>query len=261
MEVVVAASTSRSPALGVSPRAPPLPLRKPPPERGFSRNFSPGETSMRDGDVPRPDGTDALKKAKGRGAEDLMEAHCQGDRTAFELLYKQVAPKVTGVLYAMSRDRRLTDDLVQVTFMKIHAARDTYQPGMPVLPWAKAIARNVYIDWYRAKKNSLLRLTPEGTLPEPRPSVDTGDALDRLSDEDMQRIHDTIDAMPAIHREALLMLKTEGKSLKEISAILGISVGAVKLRCFRAYEALRRAMGVKPETDPTKPTKPRNPPP
>lgn len=200
---------------------------------------------MRDGDVPGSTSGAPPSPSGGRSAEELMEAHCQGDRSAFELLYKQVAPKITGVLYAMSRDRRLTDDLVQVTFLKIHAARDTYQKGMPVLPWAKAIARNVFIDWYRARKNSVLRLTPEGTLPEPRQEAEGGDAMDKLSDEDRQRIQETIDAMPAIHREALVMHKVDGKSLKEIAAILGVSVGAVKLRCFRAYEALRRAMGVK----------------
>jgi RNA polymerase sigma-70 factor (ECF subfamily) len=178
-----------------------------------------------------------------------MEAYCQGDRHAFDALFQRLAPKVNVLLLRLSRNRELAEELTQVTFLKMHRARDTYVPGSKVFSWVMAIARNVYIDAYR--KNRVSRryevLTDEGALPEPArdSQSDATSPLDALSDDDQKLIQDTIDALPATQREALLLLKVEGLSLKQVSEITGASVAAVKVRAFRAYEALRGALGVR----------------
>src|SRR5687767_1979895 len=102
--------------------------------------------------------------------EALMEAYCQkSDRHAFDELFRRLAPKVNVLLLRLSRNRDLAEELTQVTFLKVHRARETYVPGSKVFSWVMAIARNVYIDAYR--KNRVLRrhelLTDEGLLPEP----------------------------------------------------------------------------------------------
>ncbi len=91
-----------------------------------------------------------------------------------------------------------------------------------------------------------LFLTDEGVLPEPSRNSQPLDvnAFDSLSEDEQKLIHDTIDALPKSQREALMLLKVEGLSLKQVSEITGASVAAVKVRAFRAYEALRSALGV-----------------
>ncbi len=200
-----------------------------------------------------------------RSLEDLMDAYCtRGDRRAFDELFARLAPKVNILLLRLSRNRELAEELTQVTFLKVHRARDTYVPGSKVFSWVMAIARNVYIDAYR--KNRVLRrhemLTEEGIVPEPgrdSRTVDTG-AFEALSDEDQQRIQSTIDALPATQREALMLLKVEGLSLKQVAEITGASVTAVKVRAFRAYEALRAAMGVPKVPQPKTPKHTTRPP-
>lgn len=189
--------------------------------------------------------------------EALMEAYQRGERAAFESLFARLAPKVHVLLLRLSRSRDLADELTQVTFLKLHRARETYAPGSRVLPWVMAIARNVFIDAYR--KSRVLRrhevLTTEGVLPEPpRANRDEPAGLAVLTDEEQQRVQETIDQLPAIQREALVLLKVEGLSLKEVSAITGASVGAVKVRAFRAYEALRGALGVARRKPPDAPS-------
>ncbi len=188
-----------------------------------------------------------------------MDAYCAGDRRAFDELFQRLAPKVNVLLLRLSRNRELAEELTQVTFLKVHRARETYVPGSKVFSWVMAIARNVYIDAYR--KNRVLRrhesLTNEGVLPEPsrdsRP-LDHG-AFEALSDEEQQLIQDTIDALPATQREALILLKVEGLSLKQVAEITGASVAAVKVRAFRAYEALRGALGVSGKDPSNTPTR------
>lgn len=187
----------------------------------------------------------------GRPLEELMAAYVtRGDRAAFEELFARLAPKVNLLLLRLSHDRELAAELTQVTFLKVHRARDTWVPGSRVFSWVMAIARNVYIDAYRRKRVRRRHevLTEEGTLPEPvrHGRADEHAGIATLSDEDRKRIQDTIDALPPTQREALLMLKVEGLSLKQVSEITGASVAAVKVRAFRAYEALRAALGVPP---------------
>jgi RNA polymerase sigma-70 factor (ECF subfamily) len=189
----------------------------------------------------------------GPSLEALMERYCQGDRRAFEALFARLAPKVNVLLLRLSRNRDLAEELTQVTFLKVHRARETYVPGSKVFSWVMAIARNVYIDAYR--KNRVKRrheaLTDEGVLPEPaRLSYTESAGQGELSDEEQRLIQETIDNLPATQREALIMLKVEGMSLKEVAAVTGASVAAVKVRAFRAYEALRGALGVAGKNQP-----------
>jgi RNA polymerase sigma-70 factor (ECF subfamily) len=195
----------------------------------------------------------------GVALEALMERYCNGDRKAFEELFSRLAPKVNVLLLRLSRNRELAEELTQVTFLKVHRARETYVPGSKVFSWVMAIARNVYIDAYR--KNRVKRrhetLTDEGVLPEPaRVSYTEGASLGSLSDEEQKLIQDTIDNLPPTQREALIMLKVEGMSLKQVAEVTGASVAAVKVRAFRAYEALRGALGVAGRNPPQPSSKP-----
>jgi RNA polymerase sigma-70 factor (ECF subfamily) len=49
--------------------------------------------------------------------------------------------------------------------------------------------------------------------------------------------------MPGNQRVAFELLKVDGLSQQEAAQALGTSVSAVKLRAFRAYSALRAALG------------------
>ncbi len=184
-----------------------------------------------------------------RPLETLMEAYCNGDLAAFDELFRRTAPRVQTVLLFLTRDRVLADDLTQVTFLKVHRGRDTWQRGAPVLPWLTAIARRAFFDARRAVRRDRVTLTPEGELPEPPTDTSTtadSDALDALTDTERQTLQTALDALPSAQREALHMLKIEGLSLKDIARITGSTVGAVKVRLHRAYTSLRRALGVTP---------------
>jgi RNA polymerase sigma-70 factor (ECF subfamily) len=52
----------------------------------------------------------------------------------------------------------------------------------------------------------------------------------------------TLAAMTWARREACVLLRYEGLSVQDAAQVLGISEGAVKLRAFHAYEALRAAL-------------------
>lgn len=168
--------------------------------------------------------------------EDLMEQYVDGSVAAFDELYKRVTPKVFGYLLRLTRNRVRAEDLLQITFTKVHRARASYLRGAAFLPWILAIARRSFLDERRAARSRSEELSNDGTLPEPpreeaRVSNDISEALERA-----------LDQMPETYREAIQLTKITGLSIAEAADVLGTTATAVKLRVHRGYNLLRREL-------------------
>jgi RNA polymerase sigma-70 factor (ECF subfamily) len=168
--------------------------------------------------------------------EELMVRYVEGNADAFSELYRKISPNLMGYLLRLTRDRMRAEDLLQVTFAKIHRARQSYLRGAPVLPWVLAIARRSFLDERRAAKSRTEDLSPDGTLPEPRPELDgvpndVSDALERA-----------LDRLPEAYREAIQLTKVSGLSIQEAAGVLGTTETAVKLRVHRGYTQLRKEL-------------------
>jgi RNA polymerase sigma-70 factor (ECF subfamily) len=175
---------------------------------------------------------------------DLMTRYCDGDASAFRELYALVAPRLLGYLLKMARSRPLAEDLLQQTFLKVHRARAAYVRGADPLPWLYAIAHRTFIDETRRRK----RVQPAGDdVPEVAADL-TGTSAERRDDPrvDPELARAALAALaelPALQREAVVLTKLDGKTVAEAAAIAGTTVGAMKVRAHRGYEALRRLLG------------------
>ncbi len=165
--------------------------------------------------------------------EGLMERYVDGDPAAFDALYQRVSSKLFGYLVRLTRERERAEDLLQITFAKVHRARSSYLRGAPLLPWMLAIARRSFYDERRAKSARAEDLSNDGTLPEPR-SEETG-----LPTEIAEALERALDQMPEAYREAIQLTKITGLSVAEAAEVLGATPTAVKLRVHRGYEVLR----------------------
>lgn len=164
-----------------------------------------------------------------------MDRYATGDSAAFELLYDGLAPRLRAMLHRRHCDRALTEDLIQQTFLRMHASRGHFCLGQEVVPWAFAIARRLMIDaWRRAQRE---RERPESNTVASVP----GPEEELIADETARRLASTIDELPPLHREAFDLVKMDGLTLEETAQVLGTSVNAIKLRIHRAYQSLRSA--------------------
>lgn len=175
-----------------------------------------------------------------------MAKYCDGDAHAFRELYAVVAPRLLGYLMKMARSRALADDLLQQTFLKVHRARAAYVRGADPVPWIYAIAHRTFIDEARRDKRAIVRTTGDA-VPEVAAGI-TGESADRADEPraDPELTAATLAALrdlPDAQREAVVLTKLGGKSVAEAAAIAGTTVGAMKVRAHRGYEALRKALG------------------
>jgi RNA polymerase sigma-70 factor (ECF subfamily) len=195
---------------------------------------------------------DSNVEAARRGAA-LMGRYCDGDVRAFHELYQWLSPRVLGYLAGLCADNAAAEDLLQLTFMKLHQARSVYVRGANPIPWIYTIAHRTCLDELRKRRRAKVRLARE---PESMPEIPahlTGTAEAALSDESSDPAiglaMGALAELPHSQRNALLLTKVHGRSLAETAAITGTTIGAVKLRIHRGYTTLRKVLGSRREME------------
>ena len=167
-----------------------------------------------------------------------MSAYVAGDARAFEQLFARLAPRVHAFFLRSFRDSSVADDLLQVTFMKVHKARDRYDQGLRVAPWVFTVAARVRLDELRRR----LRL-PEDADEEALARADEQAPRDPPPDTGLQdAVRAALDKLPESQRTVIHLHRYEGMTFPEIARVLGTTAGAVKLRAFRGYQTLRKEL-------------------
>jgi RNA polymerase sigma-70 factor (ECF subfamily) len=167
--------------------------------------------------------------------EQLMSAWVAGDARAFEQLFARLAPRVHGFFMRSFRDAAAADDLLQVTFMKVHRARDSFDSRQKVKPWLFAVAARVRLDELRKR----LRLPEDADEEALAQAEDPAASEVRLHSDVQEAVRSALAALPESQRAVIHLHRYEGMTFVEIASVLGTTPGAVKLRAFRGYETLR----------------------
>ena len=104
----------------------------------------------------------------------------EGDREAFELLFRRYAPRMLGLFRRSTGRDDVAQDLGQQTFLHVHRARRDYRIGKPLRPWLFAIAMNVRREHFRRsarRKETPLDPVRHG---EPSQEPDASTATERV---------------------------------------------------------------------------------
>jgi RNA polymerase sigma-70 factor, ECF subfamily len=156
--------------------------------------------------------------------EDLMRA----------LYNEHAGPLLRYAMHLMSGDRQRAEDIVQETLLRAWQHPEAIA-DRPARPWLFAVARNLAIDAYRAKR-ARPHEVGEAAL-EVLPGSDDADrALESWA------VADALRELRPEHRNVLLETYYRGKSVAEAASALGIPAGTVKSRTFYALRALRLAL-------------------
>ncbi len=185
-----------------------------------------------------------------------MERYIDGDAGAYAEVYSALSGRLRGFLHRLVSDREAVDDILQVTFLKAHLARDRFtlrnnDPNSAVQAWYFAIARNAAMDHlrkhYRKQRREVKRFAAEGDdldpmarLADQRPTIEEL-GLDREREREIiERVQAAIARLPQGQREVVELHKLRGMSMAEIAERLDIREGAVRVRAHRAYKALAK---------------------
>jgi RNA polymerase sigma-70 factor (ECF subfamily) len=189
--------------------------------------------------------------AEASEASALMGRYCDGEAAAFHRLYALLSPRILAYLWGLIGDKATAEDLLQLTFLKVHEARAAYLRGANPIPWIYTIAHRTCLDELRKRKRTRVRLTKDGQLDGGAAADITGAAEETGAAADADRETATValaalDRLPPNQREALILTKVHGRSHAEAAAITGSTPGAIKLRAHRAYVTLRQMLARQP---------------
>ena len=186
-----------------------------------------------------------------RGLHEIMERYVDGDQAAFAQLHRALEPKVRSRLSRLIRDASTVDDLVQLTFLRGHAARERFaslpdRADRAVEGWYLAIARNVALDHLRhnyrrdRRHDTLLAKGDTAGIGIPEAPVTAEEARISIEskEEVARRVRQAIEHLPPSQREVVTLHKLRGMSMAEIADRLGVRPGALRVRAHRAYKSL-----------------------
>ena len=184
-----------------------------------------------------------------RGGSDLsltneseLIARLRGrDLEALGELYRQMGPAMVSLARSLLRDKAEAEDVVTDTLMRVHDKAPGFRGERGLRTWVLRIVANRCRDLLRRRRfdagepESLDPIEHAGLRVEPM--ADWDHAIDQT--RALAALESAIGRLPAEQREAVILRDRLGLSLEEVAETLGIRVGAVKSRLFRARETLK----------------------
>lgn len=124
------------------------------------------------------------------------------------------------------------EDAVQEALIKVWKKREQWDKIENLEAWTMTIVRNIAIDI--TKKNSNLQTVPIDF----DPPVTSYDQLQET--ERVEIVRKLMDSLPEKQRTAMQLRDFEGKTYKEIAAIMDITEEQVKVNIFRARQFIKQ---------------------
>jgi len=197
-----------------------------------------------EGDAAAQSGAEARPQARDLDWSILMARAQDGDRAAYRRLLDEMAPYLRALASRRHRNPQDVEDAVQDILLTVHAIRHTFDPARPFGPWLVAIANRRLADRLRRQTRIRARETPleaeHEAFAAPRTHFEEG--------ADLRSLDGAVRRLPPMQRQAIRLLKLEEKSLKEASALSGVSVASLKVAAHRALKSLRKIFEERNET-------------
>jgi RNA polymerase sigma-70 factor (ECF subfamily) len=168
----------------------------------------------------------------------LIERYLRGDVGAFNDLMRAHEDRVFAICLRMLRDRQAALDATQETFVTVFRKVDRFAGHSAFSTWLYRVAVNTCYDQARRT-----RRTAAEPLPEEGGPADHRTAADLNSAELRPDLEAALAALPVEFRAAVVLCDAEGLALQTAAEILGVPVGTVKSRVFRARRLLAQALG------------------
>ena len=171
----------------------------------------------------------------GSAFDDVLVAAQAGAAWAFETLYRDLAPAVTG--YLRLHGATEPDDLASETFLGVFTGLSSFSGDENGLrSWVFTIAhRRLLDDWRRRSRRPQLVDEPGDLTTYAGGDVEQ-DALVRVGAEDVQRL---CGELPADQRSVLLLRIMADLTVEQVAEVMGRSVGSVKALQRRGLRAVR----------------------
>jgi RNA polymerase sigma-70 factor (ECF subfamily) len=167
----------------------------------------------------------------------LVSEALGGSQAAFEQILRHYQRPVFGLLYRLTGDAALAEDLAQEAFVKVFRNLAAFDVTRRLSSWILRIAHNTGID---ALRKHTPRMVPvgvdDGSGPLDLATPDTGDPLERQALADA--LETAMTRLRPEHRAAMALRYDEGLSFADVAQILGVAEATARSHVHRARKEL-----------------------
>ncbi len=182
--------------------------------------------------------SDPLGKPNRDEEKRLVERAIGRDQGAFADLYDRHVVRVYRHIYYLVSDAREAEDLTAQTFLKAWEAIDRYKErGAPFVAWLLRISHNLTISHLRSKRDH--SELDEGFVDGKR-GGNPEESLEQSTDE--RSVREAVLRLRDEQRQVIMLRFVEELDYREVAAMIGKSVPAVRVIQHRALGNLRKLM-------------------
>jgi len=168
-----------------------------------------------------------------------------GDLDKMGLLFQRHNRPLYGFLFHMTQQKEASEDMMQNVFYRMLRSRHTYTGEGEFRTWMYHLARNVLKDHWKQTR----RRGRQQNITDYEERIPAGMAADEQIERklEIKALERALESLSADSREVLVLSRFQEMKYAEIAEVLEISVGAVKVRVYRAMNELR-SIYCQPET-------------
>jgi len=169
-----------------------------------------------------------------------------GNAAAFDRVHAEFHARLFSFLARLARNRDVAEDLLEETWLRFVDRMPKLRPDTSLAPFLFTVARNLYFSYCRSRMMEdahtvdMIGLWPLGT-PPPSPFESTA------ASETGRRIELALAELPAMYREALLLVVVEGMRPAEAAIVCGVTPETMRQRISRARATLARRLDEREE--------------
>lgn len=166
--------------------------------------------------------------------QDLIAALLKGDDNAFDQLFRQYFSALSFFAYQVTGQSQVAEDIAQETFIKLWRYRHNLAHVTQLRSYLYGIVQKACADW----------LSKQQKQKKYRPSQET------LSQNDVERhiiraetareLHRVMNLLSPRTRQVFTLYYLEGRSTREISQLLNLTVNTVTFYRKSALETIRK---------------------
>jgi RNA polymerase sigma-70 factor (ECF subfamily) len=173
----------------------------------------------------------------------LLALVAKGDSDAFEVVCRQIAGPVFGVIRSVVRDPFQSEEVAQEVLVEVWQRASRFDQGRgSALAWVTTIAHRRAVDRVRSEQRSADRERRAATFTVAYDAV----AEEAEANLDRERVRRCLDSLTELQREAITLAYYRGFTYRQVADLLKVAAGTVSTRMRDGLIRLRDCLGVEP---------------
>jgi len=159
------------------------------------------------------------------------------DEHAFRQVYEQVFPILMRVVYHVTNNQDLAEEICQEAFIRFFDKGMVFPSLNDAKYWLIRVSKNLAINQVKRKSREMVMVDKLKKFPTSHSNTKGGEQV-LIEKETRKQVQDAIDQLPEKFRLVIVMKEYTDMDYKQIAQVLHISESNVKVGVYRARKML-----------------------